>query len=320
MTTEAAVPRAQPDAGAVPAEEEALSAASPVGSVTATVETIAARDGAPLAATLYRAEGVAPRRVIVVACAMAVRRAFYEAYARFMASQGFAVITFDYRGIAGSLVGKIADSRATLHDWGNLDYPAVLDFARAQFPGVKIGIVGHSIGGQLVGMLQDFEQIDTVCTVAAQHGYWRRYPTKQALKFLWLWYVLFPALLLVLRYFPSQRLKFGEDLPRGVARQWGRSCKSPHYLVDDAGKPIRRGFEAFGGHVRAYYMTDDKIAPHDQVAAFHAYYVHPTVTVEITKVDPAVYQKRSIGHIGFFAPKLKKTLWREHADWWLSRS
>jgi predicted alpha/beta hydrolase len=70
--------------------------------------------------------------------------------------------------------------------------------------------------------------------------------------------------------------------------------------------------------VRAYCMADDRIAPRGQVEAYHAYYQR--AQVEICEVVPAAYQQRSIGHIGFFAPKLKATLWQEHAAWWRSRT
>ena len=194
----------------------------------------------------------------------------------------------------------------------------MLDWARAQFPAAPIGLVGHSIGGQLVGMLDDFTGIDTVCTVAAQHGYWRRYPLGQALQFWLLWTVIVPIVTALWGYFPTKKLKLGEDLPTGVARGWARSCKSKHYLVDGRGRPIRRGFEAFTGHVRAYCLADDRIAPRGQVAAYHAYYQR--AEVELVELAPATYQQRAIGHIGFFAPKLKATLWREHAAWWAARS
>ena len=60
--------------------------------VAAEPVTLAARDGHPLAATWYRPKEGEPERAIVVACAMAVRRGFYEPYARFLASRGASVV------------------------------------------------------------------------------------------------------------------------------------------------------------------------------------------------------------------------------------
>jgi len=281
--------------------------------VTAEPLTIAARDGHPLASTWYRPKDHAPDRVIVVACAMAVRRGFYEPYARFLASQGLAVLTFDYRGIAGSLTGSILESRATLGDWGEQDYPAVIDHARAQFPAARIGIVGHSIGGQLIGMLDNVHHIDRICTVAAQHGYWLRYGWRRAPKLALLWYVAVPAMTHALAFFPGRRLKLGENLPKGVALDWARSCRSRHYLLDRRGKPIRRGFERFSGRVLAYSVDDDTIAPRSTVEAFHRKFVN--ASVELRHLAPRSFDIPEIGHIGFFSPKLKKTLWRDHAAW-----
>jgi predicted alpha/beta hydrolase len=280
--------------------------------VSAEPGTIAARDGHPLASTWYLPREHDPTRVIVVACAMAVRRGFYEPYARFLASQGLAVLTFDYRGIAGSLTGSILESRATLDDWGERDYPAVIDHARARFPAARIGVVGHSIGGQLIGMLDNTDQLDTVCTVGAQHGYWLRYG-RRAPKLALLWYVGVPVVTHALAFFPGRRLKLGENLPKGVALQWARSCRSRHYLVDRRGRPIRRGFERFSGRVLAYSIDDDAIAPRPTVEAFHRFFVN--AAVEHRHLAPRSFEVDEIGHIGFFSPRLKKTLWRDHAAW-----
>jgi predicted alpha/beta hydrolase len=286
---------------------------APSHKVIAVPATITARDGHPLASTLYRPRDRDPARVIIVAGAMAVRRGFYEPFGRFLASQGLAALTFDYRGIAGSLTGSIIDSRATLHDWGERDYPAVIDHARAQFPAARIGVVGHSIGGQLIGMLDNSDQIDTVCTVGAQHGYWLRYGWRRAPRLALLWYLGVPAVTHALSFFPGRRLKFGENLPKRVALQWARSCRSRHYLVDRRGRPIRRGFERFTGRVLAYSIDDDTIAPRPTVEAFHRFFVN--AAVELKHLAPSSFNVDAIGHIGFFSPMLKRTLWRDHLAW-----
>jgi len=275
--------------------------------------TIAARDDFPLAATIFRPKGAEPDQVVIVTCAMAVRRGFYEPYARFLASNGCAVFTFDYRGIGGSLTEPIARSRATLRDWGEKDIPAVIDAARAEFPGKKVKLVGHSIGAQLLGMVDNVDQLDAVCTVTAQHGYWRNYPFLRAVAFAALWYLLVPIITAVLSYFPAKKLRFGEDLPKGVARGWGTFCRSPHYLVTPEGKPAHAGYEAYEGPLRVYCFADDTIAPEPLVAALHRYFTN--TRAEVRHIDPKSVNARSIGHMGFFFPKFKGTLWKEQLEW-----
>jgi predicted alpha/beta hydrolase len=251
--------------------------------------------------------------VFVIACAMAVRRGFYEPYARFLAANGLGAITFDYRGIAGSLSGPIEQCRATLQDWGEHDYPAVIDAARSWFPNARLGAIGHSIGGQLIGLVDNADRLDTIVTVAAQHGYWMRYPLRQRPLLAALWYVGVPVAAWALSYFPGQRLKLGENLPKGVALDWARSCRSRHYLVDRRGNPIRRGFERFTGRVLAYSIDDDAFAPRPTVEAFHRFFTR--AGVEHAHIAPAGLGVAKIGHVGWFSPLLKKTLWREHLAW-----
>lgn len=277
-----------------------------------TTETIEARDGHELAATIYVPSEGEPERVVIVSAATGVKQSFYEPYARFLAGSGCAVLTFDWRGIGKSLKTKITEADVTIRDWGQKDYPAVVDFAKQKFPGKKLHVVGHSVGGQAVGMLDNVEKIDSVITVAAQHGYHWLYPLKEALVFGLLWWVVMPLLSVVLGYFPSQRFKIGEDLPRGVGLEWARFCRSPHYMTEPDGTPIRTGFRAYEGPVRAYSFGDDERAPEKCVRAIHAYF--EKTKVDHRHIDPKDVGGR-VGHVGFFIAKFKDSLWRESLEW-----
>src|SRR4051812_16768139 len=73
--------------------------------VRTTVINVGAVDGVSLAATLYEADTTslnADRPVVLVSSAAAVRRPFYDRFARFLADDGFTVLTYDYRGIGDS--------------------------------------------------------------------------------------------------------------------------------------------------------------------------------------------------------------------------
>lgn len=278
----------------------------------ATTETIEARDGHELVATIYVPSEGEPERVVIVAAATGVKQAFYEPYARFLAGNRCAVVTFDYRGIGKSLKTKITEVDATIRDWGQKDYPAVVDFAKKKFPGKKLQIVGHSVGGQLVGMLDNVDEVDAVITVAAQHGYHWRYPLKDALVFGLLWWILMPLLSVLFGYFPSRKFGLGENLPKGAALEWARFCRSKDYFITPDGTPIRTGFEKYTGPLRAYDFADDDRAPEICVKALHAYFTK--TTVDHRHVDPKEVGHR-VGHVGFFLAKFKESLWRESLEW-----
>ena len=63
--------------------------------------TLAARDRTKLAATLF--EPAAPNGgAILINIGTGIPRQFYAAFAGHLASRGFTVLTYDYRGIGGS--------------------------------------------------------------------------------------------------------------------------------------------------------------------------------------------------------------------------
>ena len=64
---------------------------------------IPALDGFGLAATLYEPEPGAGRKdsAVLINSATAVRRRYYDAYARFLAGQGFTVVTYEGRSFSG---------------------------------------------------------------------------------------------------------------------------------------------------------------------------------------------------------------------------
>ena len=288
-------------------------------------------DGTKLAATWFLPRGGAPERTIVIGCAIGVRRGYYEPFARFLAQQGCAALTFDYRGIGGSLdrisatlrvaarpgearacEDSLAMSRATISDWGELDLAGAIDAAAARFPG-KVHVVGHSIGGQLLGVIGNARKLTSAVTVAAQHGYWLAYPWRQALTFGRLWYLRVPYLCAKHGYFPGKQLGIGEDLPAGVAREWGRFCKSRHYIIDRDGNPRRDVFRSFRAPVLAWSIEDDPIAPEHRVRALHALFAR--TTVEHRHVVPAAVGAKAIGHVGWFVAAFKRTLWRDSLEW-----
>lgn len=63
--------------------------------------TIVAADGYRLAAREYSAAGV-PVGAVLIVSAMAVPQSFYADLARWLARQGWQVVTFDYRGTGDS--------------------------------------------------------------------------------------------------------------------------------------------------------------------------------------------------------------------------
>src|SRR5262245_56379884 len=129
-------------------------------------------DGYPLAAHLFRPDG-APRATVVVPAAMGVRQDFYFPFARWLRERGFEALTFDYRGVGRSAPASLRGFDASVLDWATKDYDAALRWAKARSSGGRVYIVGHSLGGQLPGVLPSAGLVDGIVTVASGSGYWR---------------------------------------------------------------------------------------------------------------------------------------------------
>jgi predicted alpha/beta hydrolase len=110
-------------------------------------------DGVQLAATLYApAPGTANGVALMINSSMATPRQYYRAFASHMAGRGFAVLTYDYRGIGGSVFDIPPPPARTAVAWGSIDQTAAADFLAERFPGCARMLLGHSLGGQILGL------------------------------------------------------------------------------------------------------------------------------------------------------------------------
>lgn len=272
---------------------------------------IVARDGRSLAATRYAAAGDVDS-VVIVNGATGVKRGYYDRYARFLAEHGFEVLTYDYRGIGGSAEAAVHTEPCDMRQWGEVDVASMIDAAARRYPGKRLLAVGHSVGGQLFGLADNNERVHAMFAVSAQSGYWKHWRGLPRWGLALLWHVLMPGLVGVLSYFPSRRIGFGENLPGGVAREWARWCRHPHYLVDRAGAPLRQHFARYRGRIRACVVTDDWMAPRAAVEALMGFFV--AAQIEIQSLSPADNGARALGHFGYFR-EAGRPAWQESLKW-----
>ena len=276
---------------------------------------IAAADGFELGATRYTpARG--PRAVVVINAATAVKRRYYDRFAQYLAAHGFAVITYDYRGVGESRPDTLRRLTARMREWGELDQPAVIDHAVAWQPDARLLLVGHSVGGQIFGLLHDPQRVHRVLVVAAQHNYFGFWKPPERYVLWFLWHVFMPSVSHALGYFPSSRVGLGEDLPRGVALEWARWCRSPGALVEVIGGDASERFSQYRGPMLALSFDDDNLfAPRAAVDALLRFYRR--ATTEHRHLTASSLGLREVRHFGFFRESARAQGW-PHALEWLS--
>jgi predicted alpha/beta hydrolase len=265
-------------------------------------------DARHLSGTLFRADN--PRGAVLINSATGVPQRYYHRFATFLAERGLTTLTYDYRGIGASRVGTLRDSHATMQQWGSRDYPAALRALREAAPDLPVGLIGHSFGGQAIGLSDASLQLDAAILVAAQSGYWGHWPALQRARMRALWTVALPAAVHVWGFLPGN-IGVGEDMPGLAALEWAEWCKQPDYYFG-AVSGARERLASLTMPKLAYTITDDHYAPAAAVNALLA--CMPADDLTRRTVAPRDLGLRALGHFGFFRPAHADTLWTEAAD------
>ncbi|MFC5300474.1 alpha/beta fold hydrolase [Azospira restricta] len=272
-------------------------------------DTIAAADGQPLAARFFAPAGAA-RGAVIIAPAMGVGQEYYADFAHWLAQQGYAAITFDYRGMGHSRRGSLRGFKADIFDWARLDCGAAAEALTQRFPGVPLTWIGHSLGGQILAFFPQHARLAKAITVGTGSGYWRENVWTLKSYVWWLWYVIVPLTLPLFDYFPGRRLKKVGDLPRGVMAQWRRWCLHRDYAVGVEGEPVRRQYAAVTTPIVSLSFTDDEFMSAKNTASLHGFYTGAAKTMK--RIAPRDVGARRIGHFGFFRRRFAETLWARH--------
>jgi predicted alpha/beta hydrolase len=275
-----------------------------------TQRTVFAQDGYPIGVEVFAP--VRPRAVVILAPAMGVAQRFYQPFATWLATQGIACLTFDYRGMGASRPKSLRNFSADLLDWAKLDAEAVLRFAHERFEHTPLLWVGHSVGAQIFGLIPSRHLVQGMMSIAAGSGYWRLNAAPLRYYVLLMWHVLVPLGVAVSGYFPGKRLGAVGDLPAGVAKQWRAWCLAADYMGSQSAD-VRKALEDTCVPVTALSFRDDEMMTLAGTQALFSLYKN--APVDIRRIDPSEYGVRRIGHFGFFRASAGAALWPIATRW-----
>jgi predicted alpha/beta hydrolase len=254
---------------------------------------------------------------LLIAPAMGVEQRYYAEFAKWMAAQGYLVLSFDYRGMGASRPDTLKHSLrgldADIRTWAERDAAAALDeLARQLGDAAKpIHWLGHSLGGQILGLLPNRERVGRAVTVGSGSGYWRENSVGLRRYVWWLWYVIVPLALPLCGYFPGRRLRKVGDLPRGVMAQWRRWCLDRDYMMGEGGAALRTQYAALKLPMLSLSFTDDEFMSRRNVESLHGFYTG--AAPELRRIAPQDIGERRIGHFGFFRHRFQANLWPQVA-------
>ncbi|MDB5598340.1 MAG: alpha/beta hydrolase family protein [Xanthobacteraceae bacterium] len=272
---------------------------------------IAARDGYPLAATVFAPAGAACGTVLINS-ATAVRRQFYRGFAAYLAAQGFAAMTYDYRGIAGSRPASLRGFEVRMRDWAALDVAGAIDHTRQVWPALPLAVVGHSFGGQALGLAPNNDQISRALLVAAQAGYWGLFHAPEKYRVYLLLRIIGPVVARRVGYLPGWT-GIGQELPLGVFLEWAGWVMKKRYFFDDPTLNALENFPGLRAPLRAVCLADDPWGTPASVDLLCSGFTG--TRTERIDIHPRDIGARRIGHFGFFRPEHRDTLWRDAAMW-----
>jgi predicted alpha/beta hydrolase len=273
-----------------------------------------------LGATLFLPRR-AKRHAVLINSATAVPRKIYRGFAGYLAGRGCAVLTYDYRGIGDSRQKSpagynqpkpLAGFKASMSDWAALDATAAVAWMRERYKNLPLNYIGHSFGGQALGLLANNGEVSRALLIASQAGYWKLMASPERYRVYAMLNFVGTPLTRLLGYAPGWS-GLGEDLPKGVFEEWVSWVMSKRYLFDDPRLGGLKNFQQFNGAMRALCFSDDPWATRPAVELLCSGYV--SAKPEILTITPADVGVNKIGHFGFFRPDHRDTLWRGAAEW-----
>ena len=132
--------------------------------------SVVTEDGIALPATHFSGAGDGP--VVVISSAVAVPRKIYRHFAQHLLDKGAShVYTYDFRGIGGQKLARSKLKSIDMMDWAVKDFPAVVDYVRKAHPCCELVGVGHSFGGQVLGMGEKHKLFTRYLGIACGSGY-----------------------------------------------------------------------------------------------------------------------------------------------------
>jgi predicted alpha/beta hydrolase len=283
--------------------------------------TVTTADGFELHATLF-GDSQAARAGVLIAPAMGVEQAYYADFAHWLAAKGYWVVTFDYRGVGQSRPAAFRRSlrgfESDVLTWAQRDAPALVDFMAQRLGDRPLLWVGHSLGGQILGLLDRPERIQAIVTVAAGSGYWRDYVPSPRRFAPALWFGIVPVVLALFGFFPGRRLRMIGDVPRGVMRQWRAWCLHPDYLFGVEDPAWRVTYARLRQPILSLSFTDDEYLSERNIASLHSFYAG--AAREMRRLAPSDIGVDRIGHFGFFRRRHAEKLWPLTHDWLVAQS
>ncbi|WP_314244480.1 alpha/beta fold hydrolase [Empedobacter tilapiae] len=264
-------------------------------------------DKYPIAVTSF-GENNATNKIIVISSAIGVKQTFYAKYATYLANKGYLIFTYDYRGIGESKPDKMKDFHAHFIDWADKDFLSLTQYIEEFYPSHEKYLIGHSIGGIMIGLTQAYRAYDKIITIGSQFGYIKNFHQKDKPKVNFFFRIAIPVLSSIYGFFPSQKVGMGEPIPRGIASDWKKLITKEQSILGYA-EETQNLYDEITKPILIISLDDDFMATPKSVDLF-AKIVLKNAKKKRLNIIPREYGLTKIGHLDFFREKYKNELWK----------
>ena len=270
--------------------------------------TIRTNDGTKIWISCYTPE-ISNEKVIIIAPGVGITQDYYDLFATFFCREGFAVITFDYRGVGRSAPKKLNGYQANMHQWAVQDINAVLLYAKNSYQKHELIYVGHAIGGEIIGLAPASQYINKIILISSSLSCAKLWPWQSKIKIGSL-KLLTRISSRVLGYFPGKQLNILSDLPQGVVHEWANWCDNANGLFDVFPD---NNYRKLNVPILAYTFADDWHCPPRAVKELLNRFENSTITWYHMK--PKELGMKKIGHSDFFFVSMRTILWQSVYKW-----
>jgi predicted alpha/beta hydrolase len=275
-------------------------------------------DNINLAATLHlpaagdrggRGNGI----TVQINSSMATPRQYYRAFATHLAARGFTLLAYDYRGVGGSLFEMVpAPHGRNSLDSGRIDQTVVADYLAHRFPDYIPTLVGHSFGGQMLGLTRHAARWRAVFLMGTSHGYYAKWPSPQRQR-MWLRSHIMAPLLARMPRAWQKRMEEKMGIPFALGYEMSLYLRTPHFFITDDGQPIRPHNDELRAVIRHVTLSDDEVVPPGSDIDLECFY--PNAPRINDRMTPADYGVQAVGHFGFFRRSMPTAAWTDAGDW-----
>jgi predicted alpha/beta hydrolase len=254
-----------------------------------------------------------PKAVLQFNCGTATKKEFYLPFLEYLSDNNYICCLWDYRGCGDSADTEMKFCSYTFSDYGLKDIPAVKTYLTNRFPALPFFFFGHSAGGQLIGFVDELQDVSGMVCFAVSTGYLPYMPLGYRIKSYYFFYLFTPISLFFMGYLKAKKIGIMEDLPKNVVLEWRNWCAKKNYFFDSSfyGKTVPHGnFKDFTFPIHVFSTLDDTISSPKNIANFWNH-IKSEKPITFESMHPKKFGLKSIGHFGMFKKKHKDHLWKK---------